>query len=63
MHHTVQLGLKYEIAFLSIAKEFARIESAHPNGISEQEIYELIKDFKLPFLQGSAPYENKIIID
>ncbi len=25
-HHTVQLGLKYEIAFLSIAKEFARAE-------------------------------------
>ena len=29
-----------------ISKEFARIESKYKNPLSEQEIYELLKDFK-----------------
>lgn len=36
-----------------IAKEFARIETKNPNGLSEEEIYELIKDFKYIVPQGS----------
>ena len=28
-----------------IAREFARIEDCYPNGLSEDEIYELLKDF------------------
>lgn len=36
-----------------IAKELARIEATYPNGLSEQEIYELIKGFKYIVPQGS----------
>lgn len=36
-----------------IAREFARIEAKHPNGLSENEIYELMKDFKYIVPQGS----------
>lgn len=36
-----------------IAKEFARVESKFPNGLSEVEIYDLIKDFKYIVPQGS----------
>jgi len=36
-----------------IAKEIARIESRYPNPLSEQEIFDLIKDFKYIVPQGS----------
>ncbi|MDX1271483.1 adenosylcobalamin-dependent ribonucleoside-diphosphate reductase [Bizionia paragorgiae] len=36
-----------------IAKEIARIESRYPNPISEEEIFDLIKDFKYIVPQGS----------
>jgi ribonucleoside-diphosphate reductase alpha chain len=36
-----------------IAKEFARIESKFPNGMSEEEIFNLIKNFKYIVPQGS----------
>jgi len=36
-----------------IAKEFARIEAKYPNPLSEDEIYELIRDFKKVVPQGS----------
>ena len=36
-----------------IASEIARIESYYPNPMSEQEIYELIKDFRYIVPQGS----------
>ncbi len=36
-----------------IAREFARIEARYPNPLSEQEIYEVIKDFKYIVPQGS----------
>ena len=36
-----------------LAKEFARIEQKYPNPMSEQEIYELLKDFKYTVPQGS----------
>lgn len=36
-----------------LAKEFARIESKYPNPISEEEIFDLIKDFKYIIPQGS----------
>lgn len=36
-----------------IAKEFARIELKHPNGLSEDEIFNLLKDFKYIVPQGS----------
>ena len=35
-----------------IAREFARIEDCYPNGLSEDEIYELLKDFKFVIPQG-----------
>ena len=35
-----------------IAAEFARIEDNYPNGLSEAEIYELLKDFKFVIPQG-----------
>ena len=35
-----------------IAAEFARIEDNYPNGMSEPEIYELLKDFKFIIPQG-----------
>lgn len=35
-----------------LAKEIARIESTYPNPMSEQEIYDLIKDFKYIIPQG-----------
>ena len=35
-----------------MAKEFARIEAKYPNPMSEQEIYELFKDFKFVVPQG-----------
>lgn len=36
-----------------LAKEFARIEQKYPNSMSEEEIYELLKDFKYIVPQGS----------
>lgn len=36
-----------------LAKEFARIESKYPNPLSEEEIYNLLKDFKYIIPQGS----------
>jgi ribonucleoside-diphosphate reductase alpha chain len=36
-----------------LAKEFARIEAKYPNPMSEDEIYELLKDFKDVVPQGS----------
>lgn len=36
-----------------LAREFARIESKYPNPLSEQEIYELLKDFKYNIPAGS----------
>ena len=36
-----------------LAKEYARIESNYPNPLSENEIYELFKDFKYIVPQGS----------
>ncbi len=36
-----------------IAREFARIEKKYPNGLSEEEIYAVIKDFKYIIPQGS----------
>ena len=36
-----------------MASEFARIEKKHPNSMSEEEIYELFKDFKYVVPQGS----------
>ena len=38
---------------IRIASEFARIEQKYQNPISEQEIYDLIKDFKYIVPQGS----------
>lgn len=35
-----------------LAKEFARIESKYPNPMSEDEIYDLLKDFKYIIPQG-----------
>ncbi len=35
-----------------LAKEFARIESKYPNPMGEEEIYELIRDFKFIIPQG-----------
>jgi ribonucleoside-diphosphate reductase alpha chain len=39
-----------------LAKEFARIENKYPNPMSEQEIYDLFKDFKWVVPQGSPMY-------
>src|SRR3990167_6353510 len=36
-----------------LAKEFARIEKKYPNPMSENEIYELFKEFKYLIPQGS----------
>ena len=36
-----------------IAKEIARIESKYPNPLSEEEIYQLLADFKFIVPQGS----------
>lgn len=36
-----------------LAKEFARIENKYPNSISEQDIYDSIKEFKYIVPQGS----------
>lgn len=36
-----------------MAKEFARIEKKYPNPMSEEEIYELLKDFKYVVPGGS----------
>ena len=36
-----------------IAREFARIERNYPNAMTEDEIYELLKDFKYVIPQGS----------
>lgn len=36
-----------------LAKEFAKIEAKYKNALSEQEIYELLKDFKYIIPQGS----------
>ncbi len=36
-----------------IAREFARMENKYPNPLSEQEIYDVIKDFKYIVPQGS----------
>ena len=35
-----------------LAKEFARIESKYPNPMSEEEVYELLKEFKYIVPQG-----------
>src|SRR5690554_3670041 len=35
-----------------LASEFARIEAKYPNPISEEEIYNVIKDFKYIVLRG-----------
>ena len=39
-----------------LASEFARAESAHPNPVSQDEIYELLKDFKYIVPQGSPMF-------
>jgi ribonucleoside-diphosphate reductase alpha chain len=39
-----------------LSKELARIESNYPNPMSEQEIYELLKDFKYVVPQGSPMF-------
>ena len=36
-----------------LAKEFYRIEKKYPNSMSQEEIYELLKDFKYIVPQGS----------
>lgn len=36
-----------------LAREFARIESNYPNGLTEQEIFDVLKDFKYIIPQGS----------
>ena len=36
-----------------LAREFARIESKYPNGMDEETIYQLLKDFKYIVPQGS----------
>lgn len=36
-----------------LAKEFARVESKYPNPLSQEEIYDLMKDFKYIIPQGS----------
>lgn len=36
-----------------IASEIARIEATYPNGLSQQEVYDLIKDFNYIIPQGS----------
>ena len=36
-----------------LASEFAKIEQKHPNPMSEEEIYDLFKDFKYVVPQGS----------
>lgn len=36
-----------------LAREFSRIESKYPNPMSEEEIYQLMKDFKYVIPQGS----------
>jgi ribonucleoside-diphosphate reductase alpha chain len=38
---------------LRLAKEFARIESMYPNPMSEEEIFDLLRDFKKVVPQGS----------
>lgn len=50
-----------------LAKEFTRIEQKYPNPMSEDEIYELFKDFRYIIPQGSPmagignPYQNMSI--
>lgn len=50
-----------------LAKEFARIEKKYPNPMSEDEIYDLFKDFKYVIPQGSPmagignPHQNMSI--
>jgi ribonucleoside-diphosphate reductase alpha chain len=39
-----------------IAKEFARVESKYPNSLSEDTIYNLLKDFKYVIPQGSPMF-------
>ena len=39
-----------------LAKEFARIEQKYPNPLTEEEIYELLKDFKYIIPGGSILY-------
>lgn len=36
-----------------LAREFARIEAKYPNGLTEQEIFDVLKDFKYIIPQGS----------
>ena len=36
-----------------LAREFARIEAKYPNGMSEDEVYQLLKDFRYIVPQGS----------
>ena len=47
------LELSPDMMHRRLAREFARIESAYPNPMSEDEIYELLKDFKYIVPQGS----------
>jgi ribonucleoside-diphosphate reductase alpha chain len=42
-----------DVMHLRMAREFARIESKYPNPMSEEEILELLKDFKYVVPQGS----------
>lgn len=50
-----------------LAREFARIEANYPNAMTEEEIYELVKDFKYIVPQGSPmsgignPYQTMSI--
>lgn len=41
-----------------LAKEFARIEKKYLNSITEEEIYQLFKNFKFICPQGSPLYRN-----
>jgi len=50
---TTYLELTPDDMHRRLAKEFARIESKYPNPMSENEIYELFKDFKYIVPQGS----------
>jgi ribonucleoside-diphosphate reductase alpha chain len=47
------LELNPDMMHRRLAKEFARIEANYPNGLTENEIYELMKGFKYIVPQGS----------
>lgn len=50
------LELNPDMMHRRLAKEFARIEANHPNGLGEDEIYETFKGFKRIIPQGSPMY-------